>query len=127
VSAQPVIEEILVRPIEEILKRMGVAIAETQKELDRNSIATQVAIENDEMMSKYGLQATWYHIPEMNIELKMSLTMHSETVGGIERRFVTAALHNASYQNKFNYAAEGASTLKLKIASIPAGATSKAG
>lgn len=59
-------------------------------------------------------------MPEIDLELRMALTIQSETKDGIEKRFVAASLHNASYQNKFNYDVSGLSILRVKIASLPA-------
>jgi hypothetical protein len=73
------IEEVLVRPLGEVLARVGEGVAQAQRAMDLNSIATQTLIDNDPVLSEYGLQATWYHMPEVTLELKMSLAMKRET------------------------------------------------
>ncbi|MDP2215699.1 MAG: hypothetical protein Q8J68_00185 [Methanolobus sp.] len=119
------IEEVLVAPLSTILSEMGRSIAQTQKALDRNSIDTQIELSTDEALKEYNLEATWYHIPEVDIELKMSLTMKYETELDSKNRIrgykpvLNAAPLNASYKSLNSYAVEGSSILKAKIVSIP--------
>ncbi|WP_407355636.1 hypothetical protein [Methanolobus sp. WCC5] len=119
------IEEVLVSPLSTILGEMGKSIAQTQRALDRNSIDTQIELETEESLKDYGLEATWYHIPEVDIELKMALSMGYEEerdskdrVRGY-RRVLNAAPLNASYKSLNSYAVEGSSILKAKIVSVP--------
>ncbi len=119
------IEEVLVSPLSTILGEMGRSIAKTQQALDRNSIETQIELSNDVVLKDYGLEATWYHIPEVDIELKMTLSMKYEEerdsknrVRGY-KRVLNAAPLNASYSSLNSYAAEGSSVLKAKIVSVP--------
>jgi hypothetical protein len=116
--------EVLIEPLAEILKHVGRAIAETQQALDRNSIATETELADKREELGYDLHATWYHLPETDIEIKMSLSMHLEeekkegkTVAW--KPILSAAPLNASYTNLFNYDVAGTSVLKTKIVSIP--------
>lgn len=119
------IEEVLVAPLSTILSEIGRSIAQTQKALDRNSIDTQIELSTDEALKEYNIEATWYHIPEVDIELKMSLTMKYETELDSKNRIrgykpvLNAAPLNASYKSLNSYAVEGSSILKAKIVSIP--------
>jgi hypothetical protein len=116
--------EVLTQPLGEILKHVGRAIAMAQKAMDENSIATETELADLREKIGYDLHATWYHIPETNIEIKMSLSMHWEEQKK-ERKTVAwkpilfAAPFNASYKNLFDYEAAGASVLKTRIVSIP--------
>nr|WP_304364437.1 hypothetical protein [Methanosarcina sp. KYL-1] len=105
---------------------VGRSVAETQRTLDRNSIKTQLEIEEDEGLKDYDIQATWYHIPEVDLELKMSLTMKLEEerdsknlVRGY-KPVLNAAPLNASYNSLYSYDVRGSSSIKAKIVSIPA-------
>jgi hypothetical protein len=118
------ITEVLAEPLGEIVKHVGRAIAETQQALDRNSIAIEAELADKREELGYDLHATWYHLPETDIEIKMSLSMHWEeekkagkTVAW--KPILYAAPLNASYKNLFNYDATGTSVLKAKIVSIP--------
>ncbi|WP_242492660.1 hypothetical protein [Methanolobus psychrotolerans] len=119
------IEEVLVSPLSTILSEMGKSIAQTQRALDRNSIDTQIELSTDEVLNEYNLEATWYHIPEVDIELKMALSMKYEEERDSKNRVrgyrpvLNAAPLNASYNSLNSYAVEGSSVLKAKIVSVP--------
>lgn len=126
---EPIITESLIEPLEEILKHVGRAIAETQKALDENSIATETELADLREKIGYDLHATWYHLPETTLELKMSLSIDIEEVKkegrivGWKPPILRAAPLNASYRNLFDYDVAGASMLKAKIVSIPPATT----
>lgn len=120
------IEEVLVNPLSKLLGEIGRSVAETQWALDRNSIRTQLELESDEALSKYDIQAPWYHIPEVELELKLSLTIKLEEerdsknrVRGL-RPVLNASPLNASHNTLYNYNVNGSSCIKAKIVSIPA-------
>ncbi|TQD25450.1 hypothetical protein FKV42_09105 [Methanolobus vulcani] len=104
---------------------MGKSIAQTQKAMDKNSIDTQIELSSDEVLKDYNLEATWYHLPEVDIELKMTLSMSYEEEKdskGLVRgykRILKAAPLNASYKSLNSYDVEGSSVLKAKIVSVP--------
>ncbi|QXM24543.1 hypothetical protein KO353_15095 [Elioraea tepida] len=119
------VDEVLVRPLGEVLARLGEGVAQAQQAMDLNSIATQTLIDNDPVLSEYGLQATWYHMPEVTLELKMSLALKRETVTDqsgrprISKLSVLAAPYNAKVQNTLALDVQGTSTVKVRIVSIP--------
>jgi len=119
------IDEILIDPLEHMLVQVGRGIAESQLEMDKNSLATQEMIDNDKTLSESGITAPWYHYPEVNVDLKMDLSMHSVTQtqqnsGNLVRKYrLYAAPMNAAYCNTFNRDVSGSSSLKLKIVSVP--------
>ncbi len=122
-----VVVETLVAPLGSILKSVGSSLAEAQHTLDENSIATQklidMAVENGE--TEYDIQAPWYHFPEVNIELKMALSMKAtkevDKNGKIRgyKPVIFSAPINAAYKNTYNYDVNGSSQIKAKIVSIP--------
>jgi hypothetical protein len=119
------IEEVLVRPLGEVLARVGEGVAQAQRAMDLASIATQTLIDNDPVLSEYGLQATWYHMPEVTLELKMSLAMKRETRTDASGRVLVsklrllAAPYNAKLQNTLGLDVQGTSVVKARIVSIP--------
>lgn len=119
------IEEVLVSPLSTILSEMGKSIAQTQKAMDKNSIDTQIELSSDEVLKDYNLEATWYHLPEVDIELKMALSLSYEeekdSKGRVRgyKRILNAAPLNASYKSLNSYDVEGSSVLKAKIVSVP--------
>jgi hypothetical protein len=119
------IEEVLVRPLGDVLAKVGEGVAQAQRAMDLNAIATQTLIDNDPVLSEYGLQATWYHMPEVTLELKMSLAIKRQTVTDqsgrprISKLSVLAAPYNAKVQNTLALDVQGTSTVKARIVSIP--------
>ncbi|NPE29995.1 hypothetical protein HNV12_18995 [Methanococcoides sp. SA1] len=115
----------LISPLSRILSEVGRSVADTQKALDRNSIETQMTIDSDEGMGGYDIEATWYHIPEVDIELKLSLSMEYEEERDSNKRIrgykpvLHAAPLNASYGSLYGYDVKGSSTLKAKIVVVP--------
>jgi hypothetical protein len=128
-------------PIESVIIALGQGIAEAQKALDKNSIATQEAIDSDPVLSQYGLQATWYQFPTVSLQLKMSLTITqdqtqsspssaSPNVAGPHVALSPALLAparlrliaqplSASFQNQFNYDSQAATQVNLTIVPVP--------
>ncbi len=120
------IGEVLINPLSRILGEVGRSIAETQRALDLNSIKTQIEIDDEKSLSEYDIQAAWYHIPEVDLELKMSLTVRFEeerdSKGRVRgyRPVLNASPLNASYNSLYSYDVQGSSCIKAKIVSIPA-------
>lgn len=117
--------------LERVLFHVGRGIATAQMELDKNSLATQVFLDNDEYLSQFGLDAAWYHFPETTIELRLSLSMHweEERIEGkpsVWKPILYVAPLNASYKNVFDYDASAASVIKTRIVSIPPATTLEA-
>jgi hypothetical protein len=118
------IDEVLISPLEQIIARIGQGMADAQRALDLNSIATQTQIENDPALREFGLEATWYHMPETEVELKLALNFRREDKVKnnkfISRKFrMYGAPLNAAYQNAFKANVSGSSQIKFKIVSIP--------
>jgi hypothetical protein len=118
------VEDVLIHPLAEVLARVGQGVADAQRAMDLNSLATQTLLANDPVLKEYGLEATWYHMPEVNVELKMNLTMRAEDTvknGKVALRKLRmyAAPFNASYQNTFRADVAGTSQVRARIVSIP--------
>jgi hypothetical protein len=120
------IEDALVRPLGEVLARVGEGIAQAQAAMDRASLATETAIANDPALREAGLSATWYAMPEVTVELKMSLALRTEsrTQAGkvVQRRHsLWAAPFNATIANAAGSEVQGQSVLRARIVAIPPG------
>jgi hypothetical protein len=92
----------------------------------------QQSIDTDPVLSQYGLQATWYQFPTVNMQIKMSMsitqdnqTQSSPNVGGSQlllspARFrIIAQPLSASFQNQFNYDAKAATEINLTLVPVP--------
>ena len=119
-------------PIENLIIALGQGIADAQKALDKNSIATQQSIDTDPLLSQYGLQATWYQFPTVQMQIKMSMSItqdqnqgSSPSVGGGPLLFnpgrfrIIAQPLSASFQNQFNYDANAATQINLTLVPVP--------
>ncbi|HKD08950.1 MAG TPA: hypothetical protein VKB79_23810 [Bryobacteraceae bacterium] len=127
-------------PIENLITALGQGIAQAQRAMDLNSIATQEQLDTDPVLSQYHLQATWYQFPSATLELKLSLSISEDqssspnsapSVAHAAPRLTVAQLQlrnpvrliaqpvSASYQTHFNYDAQAASTISVNIVPVP--------
>ncbi|HAA16263.1 MAG TPA: hypothetical protein DCE41_33000 [Cytophagales bacterium] len=140
-------QELLNAPFPELVKDLGVGIADAQYALDQVSIKiTQLMagykenedtgkLEQDDNSfiqlkeggTKYSLLAlgftpTFYQFVDTVIELKMSVSMtrSSETSVQAKARALFVASVNASYSQKFQYSVEGSSLMRTKLVTVPA-------
>lgn len=118
------IEDILIDPLERVLSLVGQGVANAQRAMDLNSVATQTLLANDPVLKELGLEATWYHMPTVEVELRLSLSLRREDQIKdnklVARKFrMYAAPFNASYQNSFGSEVSGTSQIRAKIVSIP--------
>jgi len=123
-------------PIETVISALGQGIAEAQRVMDLNSVQMQETIDADPVLSQYGLQATWYQFPKVDLQLTMSLTVaedqttttsaSSSQAGGSsglslpgKALRVIAQPVSASFQSHFNYSGQAASQINLSIVPVP--------
>lgn len=121
-------------PIEHLIIALGQGIADAQRTLDKNSIQTQEQIDSDPVLSQHGLQATWYQLPRVDLQLKLSLTIAQDQpqappgpspapaaggMGTLFRARLVAQPLSAAFQTHFNYDAQAASQITLSIVPVP--------
>jgi len=117
-------------PIEKLIAAVGEGIAQAQRALDSNSIQEQEAFDSDPVLSQYGLQATWYQFPKVDLQLTMSLTVAEDQTSssspgpavnppGLSRIRLVAQPVSASFQSHFNYSGQAASQINLSIVPVP--------
>ncbi len=129
--------EVFSASIEDFITSLGKGISDAQAALDQNSIQTQAKLDSDPVAAQYGLQATWYQFPKVELDLKLSVTVSQDlsspsaspspakralpAVSGAMSRPVRIIAQpvSASYQTHFNYDAQAASTLSLTIVPVP--------
>lgn len=109
----------------DIITELGVGLANAQRALDQNSIEMQKQILNDAQLRAYGLNATWFAIPETTFSLKMEYAFSEEQIPNInsgQPRFPRMRIipANATYKNTYNSSGSTESTLNLRIVPIPA-------
>jgi hypothetical protein len=125
--------EVFSAPIEGVIVALGKGVAEAQTALDQNSLKTQEAIDADPVLSRQGVQATWYQFPRVDLRLKLALTVVEEEPPSSGAKGVSAVslaplavAHrliaqpvSAAYQNHFNYDAQASSEITLSIVPVP--------
>jgi hypothetical protein len=127
--------EVFSAPIQGVIAALGRGIAEAQTALDRGSVQAQDEIDADPQLASLGMQATWYQLPRVELELKLAMTMSEEgappRARAIGKGFfkpvkLIAQPVSASYQNRFNYDVQAASTIKLTVVPVPPAAGGQA-
>jgi hypothetical protein len=138
-------QELLNAPFPELVKQLGVGIAQAQFSLDQVSIkiAQLMAgfrvqsdgtvdadedslVQLEENGTKYSLLAlgftpSFYQFTETIIDLKMSISMtHSRELDlSVEANGLRSASVTASYSQKYQYSAEGSSSMRTKLVVLP--------
>jgi hypothetical protein len=126
--------EVFSAPIEGVIVALGKGIADAQSALDQNSVKTQEAIDADPVLSRQGVQATWYQFPRVDLRLKLALTVVEDNPApaaapslapgapiktlAVARRLIAQPV-SAAYQNHFNYDAQASSEITLSIVPVP--------
>jgi hypothetical protein len=125
-------------PLPALVQKMGEAIADAQYTLDTTGIQVfnlMADAENNGIMLpgrdaptsmlELGFAPTFYHYSETTIESKVafSSTESSESHASIKATFKVAFFSvsiSASYTQKYSFSAEGSSSIKAKLVSVPA-------
>lgn len=128
--------QLLSAPLPDIIQRLGIAVAEAQRALDINSVATAVDMATAEVkigdethnLMALGFTPTFYSFTEATVEAKLSFSMNETTelgvsagaTVGVNVGFVmVAASVNVSYARKFSVGAEGMSSIAARLVSLP--------
>jgi hypothetical protein len=123
-------------PLPELVERLGIAIAQAQLALDKNSAEiarlladTENGIDfNDGMgarsLLEMGFAPTFYHITDATIEARVAFTQSNAeafTIGGsigVNVGYFAASV-NASYTNKYSFEASASSSIRAHFVSVP--------
>jgi pyrrolysyl-tRNA synthetase, N-terminal region len=107
--------------IPDILTELGRGIGKAQRELDMHSIDVQNTILKDKELADYGLNATWYTMPEIQFNLRMEYSVTEKTTidGTAEKveRDIGIIPSNVKYAGQSNRKEE--SLLSIKFRPIP--------
>ena len=125
---------LLEAPLPELIQRLGLAVAQAQSALDKNSIevaasmaATMVTLgDKQHNLLDLGFTPTFYAFTEATVEAKVTFSVQESTeltVGGslsVNVLSIVSATVNASYTRKYSFQAEGASSIAARLVSLPA-------
>ncbi|MCG8578202.1 MAG: hypothetical protein MI810_25205 [Flavobacteriales bacterium] len=137
-------QELLNAPFPEMVKSLGIGIAEAQFELDKVSMQItkfmagldedgnldeekQVKLTQDGAsysLLGLGFTPTFYQFVDTVIELKIDISMRSEVSSGTvsvsgKVGFLSASAVGARYSQKYQYSAEGSSLMRTKLVTVP--------
>lgn len=123
----PRLLDALSAPMGSLIASVGRSVAEAQRDLDAQTIALHQSIyaENEGLLrelQRIGYRPTWYHIPSVEAELQVALTVtgeYSETTPARSELKVYAAPVDAGYTSRFNYELKASSTVRFKIVPVP--------
>ncbi|WP_298517979.1 hypothetical protein [uncultured Kordia sp.] len=128
--------EIQNAPLPEMIKSLGIGIAEAQRALDRVSmdlakelVNTKVEMGGEEYsLLALGFTPTFYQFVDTFFECKMSVSMMESrefgasvsVTGGFNVGFAAvSATVSASYSQKYQYSAEASSLVRTKLVTVP--------
>lgn len=112
--------------LSDMICEIGSGIARAQAELDLSSMNVQNEIFSNPLLSSYGLNATWYAMPQIDFNLKMEykFTESSTESGEISSRPLKRGKFkilpsNANYNNFFQTTRSEESSLNIKFVPVP--------
>src|SRR5215510_2201352 len=118
-------------PFGDLIASVGRGVADAQRELDFASFALLQEIYRDEgplrELQRIGYRPNWYHIPEVEGELQIALTVSAqETRGaavGAPTRAAAVKLYatpiDAGYTSRFGFTLQATSKIKFRIVPVP--------
>lgn len=137
--------ELLNVPFPEMVRNLGLGIAEAQHALDQAAIrvaqmmagfkldASGTLVRDDSALIKLredgpsvsllslGFTPTFYQFVDTVIELKMSISMSKSIEVGVKAKVRSmCASVNASFSAKYQYSSEGSSLMRTKLVTVPA-------
>lgn len=124
----PSTNQLLARPLKEVIRNVSAAIAEGQTDLDRTAIALQREIDQAIASGdlEFDLDATWFQFSDVKTDVKIALSMtsHEETDsdGNVRgyRPVLQAYPYNPRLKNSYDFDVEATSDVSLTIVPVPA-------
>ncbi|MBL7209039.1 MAG: hypothetical protein ISS52_02970 [Dehalococcoidia bacterium] len=140
--------DVLNAPFPQLVTKLGMAIAEAQSALDRNSIETLLELSDTASeitvplrftedasgnwtsqsatmtLLQFGINPTFYQFSESVIEVKIAISMTKTKEVGVTAKgkigfACWSASVNASYSQKYSYKAEASSLLRTTLVPVP--------
>ena len=112
----------------EVLAELGRGVGKAQRELDMHSISVQNYILKDKELADYGINATWYTMPEVQFNLKMEYSVIEQRAeeGEIESasklrmtKNIAVLPSNMTYNTLFDSSRKEESSLSIKFRPVP--------
>ena len=117
-------------PLGALISAVGRGVAEAQREMDAASIAAlqEIYTSNEGLyleLQRIGYRPTWYHIPEVESELQIALTVTGQqtsggsAVPGSSPVRLYAAPVDAGYASRYNFSLQASSRVRFRIVPVP--------
>ena len=123
-------------PLPQIIERLGIAVADAQAALDKNSVATAVEMAGSSVeiggethsLLSLGFSPTFYSFTEATVEAKLSFSMQETTEFAVKADLsvkvnvlvvAVAASVSVSYARKFSVSSDGTSSIAARLVSLP--------
>jgi len=119
-------------PLGELIASVGRGVAEAQREMDAGwlNALQEIYSRGDGLyaeLQRIGYRPTWYHIPEAEGDLQITLTAVSEQtsgstgpIQGASKIKLYAAPVDAGYASRFGFNVQASSRVKFRIVPVPA-------
>lgn len=138
-DTKPLLDALSV-PVGELIASVGRGVAEAQREMDLASIAALQQIYGDGEglfleLQRIGYRPTWYHIPEVEGELQVALTVTGEetrnstgsTSASTRSKIkLYAAPVDAGYASRFGFTLQATSRIKFRVVPVPPSTSAEA-
>ena len=98
--------------IRSLITGIVTSVADSQSQMDLNSIKTAVRLLENGLTSQMGLTARWYAIPEVDLAIKMLLEISKD-------RELKSQMVDASYTSRYDIDASLSSDFNIKIKRVP--------
>ena len=117
-------------PLGALISAVGRGVADAQREMDAASIAAMQEIYASSEglyleLQRIGYRPTWYHIPEMESDLQIALTVTGQqsqggsAAPGASPVRLYAAPVDAGYASRFNFSLQASSRVRFRIVPVP--------
>jgi hypothetical protein len=115
-------------PLGALIAAVGRGVADAQREMDAASMAAlrEIYASNEGVyreLQAIGYRPTWYHIPEVESDLQIALTVTGQETaggsGGTAPVRLYAAPVDAGYASRFNFALQASSRVRFRIVPVP--------
>lgn len=126
-ASEPSVDELLAAasvPFGDLIASIGGGIAEAQEALDQSTLDRVLALldgddERTALLRTLGWRPTWYHIPEAEANIQLTLSIDG-TASGTTRPKLRVTPVNARNSSRYGFDLQLSSSMRFKIVPIPA-------
>lgn len=98
--------------VDEILLTSARGLIRAQQAMDAASLENELRIREAGLDERFGVSATWFSIPELELKLHLAFNIS-------ERGEVQTELVDADYQSRYGFSVQASSDLHTKFVAVP--------